>query len=116
MSAIATARTGQLLPVPSCKQWAHPEWIRQEAIESFAGHPLVFRDETLGVLGVFRRAPINEQEFGWLRMFANQAAAAVANARAFSELDRLRQQLESHNAYSERGGRQRLQLWPDRRP
>jgi transcriptional regulator with GAF, ATPase, and Fis domain len=32
-------------------------------------------------------------------MFANQAAAAVANARAFSELDRLRQQLESHNAY-----------------
>lgn len=32
-------------------------------------------------------------------MFANQAAAAVANARAFSELDRLRQQLEAHNAY-----------------
>jgi transcriptional regulator with GAF, ATPase, and Fis domain len=50
------------------------------------------------VLGVFRRAPINEQEFGWLQMFANQAAAAVANARAFSELDRLRQQLESENA------------------
>ena len=53
----------------------------------------------MGVLGVFRRALITEQEFGWLQMFANQAAAAVANARAFSELDRLRQQLESHNAY-----------------
>lgn len=51
------------------------------------------------MLGVFRRALISEQEFAWLRMFANQAAAAVANARAFSELDRLRQQLESHNAY-----------------
>jgi transcriptional regulator with GAF, ATPase, and Fis domain len=76
-----------------------PEWIQQESIESFAGHPLVFRGETLGVLGVFRRALINEEEFGWLRMFANQAAAAVANARAFSELDRLRQELESHNAY-----------------
>ncbi|HKE17552.1 MAG TPA: sigma 54-interacting transcriptional regulator, partial [Kofleriaceae bacterium] len=99
VSAIATARTGQLLPVPSCKQWASPEWIQREAIESFAGHPLVFRNEVLGVLGVFRRAPIDNQEFGWLRMFANQAAAAVANARAFSELDRLRQQLESHNAY-----------------
>ncbi len=99
VSTIATARAGQLLPVPSCKQWAHPEWIQHEAIESFAGHPLVFRDETLGVLGVFRRAPIDAQEFGWLQMFANQAAAAVANARAFSELDRLRQQLESHNAY-----------------
>jgi transcriptional regulator with GAF, ATPase, and Fis domain len=97
--AIATDRTGQLLHVSACSQWAHPEWIQQETIESFAGHALVFRGETLGVLGVFRRALINEQEFGWLQMFANQAAAAVANARAFSELDRLRQQLESHNAY-----------------
>jgi transcriptional regulator with GAF, ATPase, and Fis domain len=97
--AIATDRTGQLLHVSACSQWAHPDWIQQETIESFAGHPLVFRGDTLGVLGVFRRALINEQEFGWLRMFANQAAAAVANARAFSELDRLRQQLESHNAY-----------------
>jgi len=97
--AIATDRAGQLLHVSACSQWAHPDWIKQETIESFAGHPLVFRDETLGVLGVFRRAIINEEEFGWLQMFANQAAAAVANARAFSELDRLRQQLESHNAY-----------------
>jgi len=97
--AIATDRTGQLLHVSACSQWAHPEWIQQEVIQSFGGHPLVFRGETLGVLGVFRRALINEQEFGWLRMFANQAAAAVANARAFSELDRLRQQLESDNAY-----------------
>jgi len=97
--AIASERAGQLLHVSACSQWAHPDWIQQETIESFAGHPLVFRGDTLGVLGVFRRALINEQEFGWLRMFANQAAAAVANARAFSELDRLRQQLESHNAY-----------------
>jgi transcriptional regulator with GAF, ATPase, and Fis domain len=97
--AIATDRAGQLLHVSQCSQWAHPDWIVQESIHSFAGHPLVFRGDTLGVLGVFRRAPIDVEEFGWLRMFANQAAAAVANARAFSELDRLRQQLESHNAY-----------------
>jgi transcriptional regulator with GAF, ATPase, and Fis domain len=97
--AIATDRAGQLLLVSECSQWAHPDWIRREAIESFAGHPLVFRGELLGVLGVFRRARINGHEFGWLRMFANQAAASVANAHAFSELDRLRQQLESHNAY-----------------
>jgi transcriptional regulator with GAF, ATPase, and Fis domain len=97
--AIATDRSGQLLHVSACSQWADPDWIQRETIESFAGHPLVFRGETLGVLGVFRRTLINEQEFGWLRMFANQAAAAVANARAFSDLDRLRQQLESHNAY-----------------
>jgi transcriptional regulator with GAF, ATPase, and Fis domain len=99
VQAIATERKGQLLHVSACSQWAHPDWIRQEGIESFAGHPLQFRGDLLGVLGVFRRALINEHEFGWLQMFANQAAASVANARAFSELDRLRQQLESHNAY-----------------
>jgi len=32
-------------------------------------------------------------------VFADQAASAIVNARAFSELERLRQQLESHNAY-----------------
>ena len=99
VGSIAADRTGLLLTDPRSEQWARPEWVRHESIACFAGQPLVFRDEMLGVLGVFRRAPIIEQEFGWLLMFANQAASAIANARAFSELDRLRQQLESHNAY-----------------
>jgi transcriptional regulator with GAF, ATPase, and Fis domain len=99
VSAIASDRNGQLLHASACNQWLQPEWIQKETIQSFAGHPLLFRGDTLGVLGVFRRTLIEEEEFGWLRMFANQAAAAVANARAFSELDKLRQQLESHNAY-----------------
>ena len=99
VGSIAADRTGLLLTDPRSEQWARPEWVRHESIACFAGQPLVFRDEMLGVLGVFRRAPIAEEEFGWLLMFANQAASAIANARAFSELDRLRQQLESHNAY-----------------
>ena len=99
VGSIAADRTGLLLTDPRSEQWARPEWVRQESIACFAGQPLVFRDETLGVLAVFRREPINQRELGWLQMFANEAAAAVANARAFSELDRLRQQLESHNAY-----------------
>jgi transcriptional regulator with GAF, ATPase, and Fis domain len=99
VGSIAADRTGLLLTDPRSEQWARPEWVRHESIACFAGQPLVFRDETLGVLAVFRREPINEQEFRWLRMFADQAASAIANARAFSDLDLLRQQLESHNAY-----------------
>jgi hypothetical protein len=53
VKAIATDRAGQLLHVSACRQWARPEWICREKIESFGGHPLVFRGETLGVLGVF---------------------------------------------------------------
>ncbi|RLE20649.1 MAG: hypothetical protein DRJ50_10395, partial [Actinobacteria bacterium] len=40
--------------------------------------PLVFRGEVLGVLAVFSRQSITEEQFGWLRMFANHAAVAIA--------------------------------------
>jgi transcriptional regulator with GAF, ATPase, and Fis domain len=76
-----------------------PEWAKREGIRSFAGHPLLFRDKLLGVIGVFSRKPLVDQEFTWLGLFANQAAVAIANARAFEEVDRLRQQLESENDY-----------------
>jgi transcriptional regulator with GAF, ATPase, and Fis domain len=99
VGSVASERTGLLIADPLSEKWARPAWVERERITSFVGQPLVFRDETLGVLAVFRREPINEQEFRWLRMFADQAASAIANARAFSELERLRQQLESQNAY-----------------
>ena len=59
-----------------------PEWAKREGIRSFAGHPLIFRDKLLGVIGVFSREPLGQQEFTWLGLFANQAAVAIANARA----------------------------------
>ena len=76
-----------------------PEWAKREGIRSFAGHPLVFRNSLLGVIGVFSRKPLTEQESTWLGLFANQAAVAVANARAFEEVDRLRCQLEGEKDY-----------------
>jgi signal transduction histidine kinase len=75
------------------------EWAKREGIRSFAGHPLMFRDNLLGVIGVFSREPLTEQEFTWLGLFANQAAVGIANARAFEEVDRLRCQLEGERDY-----------------
>ena len=99
VGSVASDRTGLLIMDPRSEKWERPAWVESDRITSFVGQPLVFRDETLGVLAVFRREPINEREFRWLRMFADQAASAIANGRAFSELERLRQQLESQNAY-----------------
>jgi PAS domain S-box-containing protein len=59
-----------------------PEWAKREEIRSFAGHPLIFRDKLLGVIAVFSRQAFGQQEFTWLGLFANQAAVAIANARA----------------------------------
>ena len=79
----------------AASQWAADSgWARREGIVSFAGQPLIFRGEILGVLAVFSRAEMDESQFGWLRTFADHAAVAIANARAFEELARLRHQLE----------------------
>jgi transcriptional regulator with GAF, ATPase, and Fis domain len=83
-------------------------WARRERLSSFAGYPLSFRGEVLGVLAVFGRAPMAADELGRLALFASQASVAIQNARLFSEVAALRERLEAHNAYLReelRGGR-----------
>ena len=96
----ATASSMLLRDLSQEQRWTpRAEWVAHESIRSFAGHPLVFRGELLGVLGVFSRTALDDDAFEWLRMFANHAAVAIANARAFAEIERLRSQLELENAY-----------------
>jgi len=61
--------------------------------------PLIFREEILGVLGAFGRIPFHEEHFKWLRVFADQAAVSIANARAFEEIHALEEQLKQENDY-----------------
>ncbi|HEY4310656.1 MAG TPA: sigma 54-interacting transcriptional regulator [Pirellulales bacterium] len=75
------------------------KWIIEESIKSFAGHPLTFRDNILGVLGLFSRERLTKADFDWLRAFADQTAIAIANARAFQEIESLRRRLELENRY-----------------
>jgi transcriptional regulator with GAF, ATPase, and Fis domain len=81
-------------------EWiARPEWVRKERITSFGGQPLVFRQEVLGVLGLFNRDPCDHRTFAWLRTFADHAAIAIAHARALEEIEHLKEQLELENTY-----------------
>lgn len=57
------------------------EWVDKQRIRSFAGQPLMFENEILGVLALFSREHISNEEFGWLRTFADGAALAIAKAR-----------------------------------
>ncbi len=96
----ATGESLLLDEAASDREWfARGDWLQKEGVKSFAGHPLIFRSEILGVLGVFRRARFDDQEFMWLRAFADHAAAAIANARAFEEIERLKKQVELENTY-----------------
>jgi len=99
VGAIAATGAGTLINDVKSEKWADRDWVAREGIRSFAGHPLVFRGETLGVLAVFRRSPMDDQDFRLLGAFANQAAVAIANARALEEVERLQRRLEQENAY-----------------
>jgi transcriptional regulator with GAF, ATPase, and Fis domain len=77
----------------------HPDWARKERIRSFGGQPLIFRDEVLGVLGLFSREPCDGRTFAWLRAFADHAAIAIAHGRALTQIEQLKEQLELENTY-----------------
>jgi transcriptional regulator with GAF, ATPase, and Fis domain len=89
-------------------EFARHDWIREEKIVSFGCQPLVFRGEVLGVLAIFNREACNRASFAWLRTFADHAAVALANSRAFAEIERLREQLELENTYLREEVRQSL--------
>ncbi len=76
-----------------------PEWAKREGVTSFAAQPLVARGETLGVIAVFDRKPFPDADVAWLRTFADHAAVAILNARAFEEIQSLRARLELENDY-----------------
>jgi hypothetical protein len=65
------ALTGQPLEEPELgeplpERGARPDWIHAEGIRGFAGQPRVHQGEVLGVLAVFARQPIAEDDMGWL--------------------------------------------------
>jgi transcriptional regulator with GAF, ATPase, and Fis domain len=78
---------------------ARPEWVHVQRIRSFGGQPLLYREQALGVLGVFLRVGLRQPGVDVLRLLANHAAAAIASARAFDEVARLHQRLQRENEY-----------------
>ena len=79
---------------PESEWIRRPEWAKSEEIRAFAGEPLEFKGKILGVLGIFSRENLAEQEFTWLRMFADQAAVAITNAQAFEQAGQALEQLQ----------------------
>ena len=81
-------------------EWiAKPEWAKQEGIRGFHGQPIIYKGEILGTLAVFDREPVTGEATVWFRMIADHVAVAIANARAFEEIEQLKGQLELENTF-----------------
>ncbi len=74
-------------------------WLKPEGIRGYNGVPIIYKGELLGVIAVFSRANVPDGAEIWGRVFADHIAGALANARAFEEIQRLKAQLEQQNAY-----------------
>ncbi len=78
---------------------SHIGWLKAERIRGFNGVPIVFKGEVLGVIAVFSRHNVPEAAAIWGRIFGDHVAGAIAHARAFEEIQRLKLQLEQQNEY-----------------
>lgn len=80
------------------ERWlANPGWASRQGVRTFAAQPLVYLDEVLGVLALFDREALGDDQVAWLRLLADHAAVSLANARAFEEAAAERRRLEAEN-------------------
>ena len=73
--------------------------MAQEKIHGFTGTPISFKGEVLGVIAAYVRVSKAEETHPWPHILGDHIGAAIANARAFEEIRRLKEQLENQNAY-----------------
>ena len=75
------------------------QWAARQKIRGFNAQPIKFKNEILGVIAIFTSIPTPDEGPAWMRIFADNIAVALANNRAFEEIERLRTHLELENSY-----------------
>jgi transcriptional regulator with GAF, ATPase, and Fis domain len=78
---------------------ADPALAEREHVSSSIHQPIKHRGAVLGLFAVLLRAEPDPDAETYTRVLADHLGVAIANARAFAEIERLRQQLELHNEY-----------------
>lgn len=75
------------------------EWLERENVSACGCTPVQFKGEVLGIMAGFASAVAPDEAHLWGRIFADHIGAAIANARAFEEIERLKAHLEQQNTY-----------------
>ncbi|MEJ2410990.1 MAG: sigma 54-interacting transcriptional regulator, partial [Novosphingobium sp.] len=95
----ARANQLQLANIEEDSQWMmDPQWAKSEGILWFLAMPIHYGDQMLGLLALFTRMRLNQEDMFLLRMFINQSISAD-NTGSFGLVDRQIEQLEAENQY-----------------
>lgn len=63
----------------------YPEWAKKENLKSFAGYPLIYKGESIGVLGMFSEKRLRPADFEILGIFCDHLSKELAGL--FDALD-----------------------------
>jgi GAF domain-containing protein len=93
-------REGRHIMVPNVleeKQYRYPELARKTGLASLLSVPLTSRDKVIGTINIYTRDQRNftEDEVGFVKVVAGQAAIAIENARLMSETLDMKRTLET---------------------
>jgi len=93
-------REGRPLIVPNVlaeKQYRYPELARKTGLASLLSVPLFAREKVIGTINLYTREQraFTEDEIGFVKVVAGQAAIAIENARLMSETLEMKRTLEA---------------------
>jgi signal transduction protein with GAF and PtsI domain len=93
-------REGRHIMVPNVleeKQYRYPELARKTGLASLLSVPLISREKVIGTINIYTREqrPFSEDEVGFVKVVAGQAAIAIENARLMSETLDMKRTLET---------------------
>ena len=92
-------REGRPLYVPNVtaeKQYRYPELARKTGLASLLSVPLMSREHAIGTINIYTREErgFSDDEIGFVKVVAGQAASAIENARLMSETLEMKRTLE----------------------
>jgi signal transduction protein with GAF and PtsI domain len=79
------------------KQYRYPELARKSGLASLLSAPLLARDKVIGTINIYTKEEraFSEDEIGFVKAVAGQAAIAIENARLMSETLEMKRTLET---------------------
>ncbi len=93
-------RQGHPIIIPNIhneKQYRYPELARKSGLVSLLAAPLTSQGEVIGSINIYTREErnFNDEEVGFVKVVAGQAAIAIQNARLMSETLDMKRTLEA---------------------
>src|SRR5215472_6709539 len=95
---VVRERTAIMIPnVLEEKQYRYPELARKTGLASLLSVPMFIRDKVIGTINIYTREvhQFDEDEIGFVKVLAGQAAIAIENARLMSETLEAKRALET---------------------